>query len=88
MIEKITNSLSEIDTKELRELQKKIDNIIETRNRKEKEKAWNEVVKAIKNYCSFFGPSGETFGYAVCREKDMGVEMDMIQHYLSAALDN
>lgn len=56
MIEKITNSLSEIDTKELRELQKKIDNIIETRNRKEKEKAWNEVVKAIKNYCSFFGP--------------------------------
>lgn len=32
--------------------------------------------------------SGETFGYAVCREKDMGVEMDMIQRYLFAALDN
>lgn len=32
--------------------------------------------------------SGETLGYAVCQGKDMGVEMDMIQRYLSAALDN
>lgn len=31
--------------------------------------------------------SGETFGYAVCREENMGVEMEMIQRYLSAALD-
>ena len=34
---------------------KKIDNIIEARRKKEKEKAWNEVVEAIKNYCSAFG---------------------------------
>lgn len=31
--------------------------------------------------------SGEAFGYAVCREENMGVEMEMIQRYLSAALD-
>ena len=55
MIEKIIDNLSEIDTEELRGLQEKINNIIDTRNKKEKEKAWNEVVKAIKNYCSSFG---------------------------------
>ena len=55
MTEKITTILNEIDTEGLRELQEKIDNIIDTRNKKEKEKAWNEVVKAIKNYCSSFG---------------------------------
>ena len=55
MIEKIFDNLNEIDTEELRKLQEKIDNIIDTRNKKEKEKAWNEVVKAIKNYCSSFG---------------------------------
>ena len=55
MIEKIIDNLNEIDTEELRELQEEIDNIIATRNKKEKEKAWNEVVKAIKNYCSSFG---------------------------------
>ena len=55
MIEKIIDNLNEIDTKELQELQEKIDNIIDTRNKKEKEKTWNEVVKAIKNYCSSFG---------------------------------
>ena len=55
MTEKITTILNEINTEELRELQEKIDNIIDTRNKKEKEKAWNEVVKAIKNYCSSFG---------------------------------
>ena len=38
MIEKIIGNLNEIDTKELRELQEKIDNIIEARNKKEKEK--------------------------------------------------
>ena len=55
MIEKIFDNLNEIDTEELRKLQEKIDNIIDTRNKKEKEKAWNETVKAIKNYCSSFG---------------------------------
>ena len=55
MIEKIIDNLNEIDTEELRELQEKIGNILETRYKKEKEKAWNEVVKAIKNYCSSFG---------------------------------
>ena len=55
MIEKIIDNLSEIDTEELRELREKIDNIVDTRYKKEKEKAWNEVVKAIKNYCSSFG---------------------------------
>ena len=55
MIEKIFDNLNEIDTEELRKLQEKIDNIIDTRNKKEKEKAWNEVVNAIKNYCSSFG---------------------------------
>ena len=38
MIEKIIGNLNEIDTKELCELQEKIDNIIEARNKKEKEK--------------------------------------------------
>ena len=55
MIEKIIGNLNEIDTKELRELQEKIDNIIEARHKKEKEKMWNEVIEAIKNYCSAFG---------------------------------
>ena len=55
MIEKIIDNLNEIDTEELRELREKIDNIVDTRYKKEKEKAWNEVVKAIKNYCSSFG---------------------------------
>ena len=55
MIEKIIDNLNEIGIEELRELQEKIDNIIDTRNKKEKEKAWNEVVEAIKNYCSSFG---------------------------------
>ena len=55
MTEKITTILNEIDTEELRELQEKIDNIIEARNKKEKGKLWNEVVEAIKNYCSAFG---------------------------------
>lgn len=55
MIEKNISNLNEIDTKELREIQEKIDNIIEARNKKEKGKMWNEVVEAIKNYCSAFG---------------------------------
>ena len=55
MIEKIIDNLNEIDTEELRKLQEKIDDIVNTRHKKEKEKAWNEVVKAIKNYCSSFG---------------------------------
>ena len=55
MIEKIIDNLREIDTEELRELREKIDDIVDTRHKKEKEKAWNEVVKAIKNYCSSFG---------------------------------
>ena len=55
MIGKIIDNLNEIDIEELRELQEKIDNIIDTHNKKEKEKAWNEVVNAIKNYCSSFG---------------------------------
>ena len=55
MIEKNISNLNEIDTKELCELREKIDNIIEARHKKEKEKMWNEVVKAIKNYCSAFG---------------------------------
>ena len=55
MIEKIIGNLNEIDTKELCELQEKIGNIIEACHKKEKEKAWNEVVEAIKNYCSSFG---------------------------------
>ena len=55
MIEKIIGNLNEIDTKELCELQEKIGNIIEARNKKEKEKTWNEVVEAIKKYCSAFG---------------------------------
>ena len=55
MIEKIIDNLNEINTEELRELQEEIHNIIITRNKKEKEKVWNEVVKAIKNYCSSFG---------------------------------
>ena len=55
MIEKIFDNLNEIDTEELRKLQEKIDNIIDTRNKKEKEKVWNEVVKAIEKYCSSFG---------------------------------
>ena len=55
MIEKNIGNLNEIDTKELRELQEKIDNIIEARHKKEKEKLWNEAVEAIKNYCSAFG---------------------------------
>ena len=55
MIEKNIDNLNEIDTKELCELREKIDNIIEARHKKEKEKMWNEVVEAIKNYCSAFG---------------------------------
>ena len=55
MIEKNIGNLNEIDTKELCELREKIDNIIEARHKKEKEKVWNEVVEAIKNYCSAFG---------------------------------
>ena len=55
MIEKIIGNLNEIDTKELCELQEKIGNIIEARNKKEKEKTWNEVVEAIKKYCYAFG---------------------------------
>ena len=55
MIEKNIGNLNEIDTKELCELREKIDNIIEARHKKEKEKMWNEVVEAIKNYCSAFG---------------------------------
>ena len=55
MIEKNIGNLNEIDTKELCELQEKIGNIIEARHKKEKEKAWNEVVEAIKKYCSAFG---------------------------------
>ena len=55
MIEKNISNLNEIDTKELCELREKIDNIIEARHKKEKEKMWNEVVEAIKNYCSAFG---------------------------------
>ena len=55
MTEKIIGNLNEIDTKELCELQEKIGNIIEARNKKEKEKTWNEVVEAIKKYCSAFG---------------------------------
>ena len=55
MVEKIIGNLNEIDTKELCELQEKIGNIIEARHKKEKEKLWNEVVEAIKNYCSAFG---------------------------------
>ena len=55
MVEKIIANLNEIDTKELCELQEKIDNIIEARKKKEKEKVWNEVVEAIKKYCSAFG---------------------------------
>ena len=55
MIEKIIDNLNEIDIEELRELQEKIDNIIDTHNKKEKEKAWNEVVNVIQNYCSSFG---------------------------------
>ena len=55
MIEKIIDNLNEIDTEELRKLREKIDDIVDTRYKKEKEKAWNEVVKAIKNYCSSFG---------------------------------
>ena len=55
MIEKIIDNLNEIDTEELRKLREKIDDIVNTRHKKEKEKAWNEVVKAIKNYCSSFG---------------------------------
>ena len=55
MIEKNIGNLNEIDTKELCELREKIDNIIEARHKKEKEKAWNEVVEAIKKYCSAFG---------------------------------
>ena len=55
MIEKNIGNLNEIDTKELCELQEKIGNIIEARHKKEKEKAWNEVVEVIKNYCSAFG---------------------------------
>ena len=55
MIEKNIGNLNEIDTKELCELREKIDNIIEARHKKEKEKMWNEVVEVIKNYCSAFG---------------------------------
>ena len=55
MIEKNIGNLNEIDTKELCELREKIDNIIEARHKKEKGKMWNEVVEAIKNYCSAFG---------------------------------
>ena len=55
MIEKIIDNLNGIDIEELRKLQEEIDNIIATRNKKEKEKAWNEVVKAITNYCTSFG---------------------------------
>lgn len=55
MIEKNISNLNEIDTKELCELREKIDNIIEARHKKEKEKMWNEVVETIKNYCSAFG---------------------------------
>ena len=55
MIEKNIGNLNEIDTKELCELREKIDNIIEARHKKEKEKMWNEIVEAIKNYCSAFG---------------------------------
>ena len=35
--------------------EEKIDNIIKARYKEEKEKAWDEVVEAIKNYCSAFG---------------------------------
>ena len=38
MIEKIFDNLNEIDTEELRELQEKINNIIDTRNKKKKKK--------------------------------------------------
>lgn len=52
---------------------------------------WEDYLSMNKNVNGFgvypILCSGETFGYAVCREKNMGVEMEMIQCYLSAALD-
>lgn len=52
---------------------------------------WEDYLSMNKNVNGFgvypILCSGETFGYAVCREKNMGVEMEMIQRYLSAVLD-
>ena len=52
---------------------------------------WEDYLNMNKNIGGFgvypILCSGETFGYAVCREENMGVEMEMVQRYLSAALD-
>lgn len=52
---------------------------------------WEDYLSMNKNVGDFgvypILCSGETFGYAVCRKENMGVEMEMVQRYLSAALD-
>ncbi len=52
---------------------------------------WEDYLNMNKNIDGFgvypIFCNGEAFGYAVCREENMGVEMEMIQRYLSAALD-
>lgn len=52
---------------------------------------WEDYLNMNKNVYGFgvypILCSGEALGYVVCQGKDMGVEMDMIQRYLSAALD-
>lgn len=52
---------------------------------------WEDYLSMNKNVGGFgVYPvlcGGETFGYAVCREENMGIEMEMVQRYLSAALD-
>lgn len=65
MNEKISCNLDEINTEELHELQAKIDNVLAVRRRKAKEKAWNEVVEAIKNYCSSYG----SIEYHICGDE-------------------
>ena len=51
----LTRSVEEISVEELSDLQLVITDELEHRRSRAKETAWNEVVKAIKNYCSAFG---------------------------------
>ena len=51
----LTRSVEEISVEELSDLQLVITDELEHRRSRAKETAWNEVVEAIKNYCSAFG---------------------------------
>lgn len=58
----LTNSVEKISSEDLSHLQLVITDELEHRRLCAKETAWNEVVEAIKNYCSTFGSiEGNTY---------------------------